>query len=429
MKHVKIHLEDESFEGILVKEDEKHVVVKLSSGYNIGLNKHYIQKIEEIISHKELIKEKTSDKVHESIKHANDKDGLSKVLILHTGGTIASKIDYETGAVTPKFTPEELVGLFPEIKDIARIESKLLKNMASDDMRFSHYNLIAQGIYDEIHAHKDLKGIILTQGTDTLHYTSSALSFMFENLNIPIVVVGSQRSSDRGSSDAAMNLISAVAFIANTTLSGVFVCMHESINDDSCIILNGINCRKMHSSRRDAFKQINAKPIARINYLTKNIEYISELQDSVLNAKGQIKIHKFNDELKIGLIYSHPQMFAEEFEPFEKFDGLVLCGTGLGHFPINDEKENLKIKQKIKDLASKIPIVMSVQTIAGPVNMNVYSPGRELTSLGVLGNLSTLTPETSFIKLAWLLSQNPILDPKEYFMKDLRGEFSFKNSG
>ncbi|HEY9702354.1 MAG TPA: Glu-tRNA(Gln) amidotransferase subunit GatD, partial [Allocoleopsis sp.] len=375
MKHVKITLNEESnglsesFEGLLVKEDDKHVVVKLSSGYNIGLNKNSIKKIEDINSHKELIKEKSSDKVHDSIKHG---DGLPKVLILHTGGTIASKIDYETGAVTPKFTPEELLGLFPEMKDVAKIESKLLKNMASDDMRFTHYNLIGQGIYDEIHAHKDLKGIIVTQGTDTLHYTSSAISFMFENLHIPIVVVGSQRSSDRGSSDAAMNLISAVAFIANTTLSGVFVCMHESVNDDSCVILNGINCRKMHSSRRDAFKQINAKPIARVDYATKNIDYISELQNSNLNAKGALKLHKFNDELKIGMIISHPNMYAEEFEPFEKFDGLILQGTGLGHFPINDDKENLKIKQKIKDLALKIPVVMSVQTISGPVNMNVY---------------------------------------------------------
>ncbi|HYD03535.1 MAG TPA: Glu-tRNA(Gln) amidotransferase subunit GatD [Alphaproteobacteria bacterium] len=427
MKHVKITVENgtntEHLEGILVKEDEKHLVLKLSSGYNIGFQKNKISKIEEIQSHKELEKEKKSHETHEKIIHG---DGLPKILILHTGGTIASKVDYETGAVTPKFTPEELLGLFPEIKDIAKIESKLLKNMASDDMRFSHYNLIATSIESELNQHKDLKGIILTQGTDTLHYTSAALSFMFENLHVPIVIVGSQRSSDRGSSDAAMNLISAVAFIANTTLSGVFICMHESINDDSCSILNGINARKMHSSRRDAFKQINGRPIAKVDFATKNIEYISEYPNSPLNAKGHLKVHKFNEDLKIGMVVSHPQMFAEEFDSFEKFDGLVLQGTGLGHFPINDEKENLKIKQKIKELASKIPLVMSVQTIGGPVNMNVYSPGRELVGLGVLGNHSTLTPETSFIKLAWLLSQN--LNPVEYYMKDLRGEFGIKGS-
>jgi glutamyl-tRNA(Gln) amidotransferase subunit D len=425
MKHVKLSLENEHLEGILVKEDDKHIVLKLSSGYNIGIRKNRILKIEDIYSHKELVKEQDSEKVHKEIVHG---EGLPKVLILHTGGTIASKVDYQTGAVTPKFTPEELNSMFPEIKDLAKIESRLFRNMASDDMRFAHYNLLAKEVEKELHEHKDLKGIIITHGTDTLHYTSAALSFIFEHLHIPIVLVGSQRSSDRGSSDAAMNLISAVAFIANTSLKGVFICMHESMSDDACVILNGINARKMHSSRRDAFKQINGAPIARVDYTSKTVEYLGDYPESSLNSAGQLKIHPFDENIKIGMCVSRPNMFAEELDAYKKFDGLILEGTGLGHFPItaSDEytKENDKIRNVIKSLCEKMPVVMSVQTIYGSVNMNVYSPGREMIAMGVIGNYSTLTPESSFIKLAWLLSQK--LDPKEYFMKDMRGEFSVK---
>jgi glutamyl-tRNA(Gln) amidotransferase subunit D len=427
MKHVKLTLENEHLEGILVKEDDKHLVLKLSSGYNIGIKKNKVLKIEDIKSHEELAKEQHSEKVHKEITQGA---GLPKVLILHTGGTIASKIDYATGAVTPKFSPEELTSMFPEIKDIAHIESKLFRNMASDDMRFSHYNLIAKEIEKELHEHKDLKGIIITQGTDTLHYTGTALSFIFEHLSIPIVIVGSQRSSDRGSSDAAMNLISAVAFIANTSLKGVFICMHESMSDDACSILNGINARKMHSSRRDAFKQINGTPIARVDYASKSVEYLGDYPESSLNAQGQLKLHLFDENLKIGMCVSHPNFFAEELEHYKKgFDGLILEGTGLGHFPIseNDEytKEHEKIKQALVELCKKMPVVMSLQTIYGAVNMNVYSPGREMIAMGVIGNYSSLTPESSFIKLVWLLSQK--LYPKDYFMKDLRGEFSNKD--
>jgi glutamyl-tRNA(Gln) amidotransferase subunit D len=414
MKYVALSLKDETIEGLLVKEDDKHVVIKLKSGYNIGISRR------RIIDMKEFEQ-----------KIVSKEDGLPKVLILHTGGTIASKVDYQTGAVTPRFSPEELTSMFPEIRDLAHIESRLLRNMASDDMRFAHYNLMAKEIKKELESDKNLKGIIITQGTDTIHYTSAALSFIFENLPIPVVITGAQRSSDRGSTDAAMNLISAVAFIANTSLKGVFICFHENISDDNCIILNGLNAKKFHSSRRDAFKPINIPPIARINYLTKDIDYISEYPQSALNSEGTLKLHLFDEDLKIAIIVSHPNMSASEFEPYKDFDGIILEGTGLCHFPINEideyTKEHTNIKNILESLAKKIPIVMTLQTVYGTVNMNVYSPGRALLEMGIIGNYSSLCTETSFVKLAWLLSQK--LDPKEYFMKDLRGEFSNKEMG
>ena len=428
MKYVILELAEENIEGLLVKEDERYVVIKLSSGYNIGISRKKILNIKEK-SEKNILEPKDPKAIIPE-KRLEQKSDLSKILILHTGGTIASKVDYETGAVNAQFSPEDLLSMFPEIKDIAKIDSKLFRNMWSDDMRFAHYNLLAKEIATELSMNKNLKGIIITHGTDTLHYTAAALSFICEHLPIPVVLVGSQRSSDRGSSDAAMNLISAVAFIANTSLKGVFICMHENMSDESCIILGGINARKMHSSRRDAFKQINGAPIAKINFQTKDIEYISEYSTSNLNSSGALRLQPFNEHLKIGILVSHPQMCIEEFLPYMKdFDGLILEGTGLGHFPISEideyTKEHLKIHDTIKSLCDKIPVIMTLQTVYGKVNMNIYSPGREMIEMGVIGNYSSLTTETAFIKLAWLLSQK--LDPKEYFMQDLRGEYLMKD--
>ncbi len=175
---------------------------------------------------------------------------MKTITILHTGGTLASKVS-KTGAVSAQYSAKDILNLYPEIKSLAKIDSKLVANMLSENMNFNHYNLLAKEIKKEIE--KGVEGIIITHGTDTLHYTSSALSFILEDLPIPVILVGAQRSSDRGSSDASLNLISAINFITKTDFAEVAICMHSSMEDTSCSILPGTKTRKLHTSRRDAF--------------------------------------------------------------------------------------------------------------------------------------------------------------------------------
>jgi glutamyl-tRNA(Gln) amidotransferase subunit D len=411
---VNILCTEESIKGILMPSlDKNFVVVKLDNGYNIGIAKRNIKKIE-------LIEKKTARPQKISISQDIK---LPRIAILHTGGTIASKVDYSTGAVTPQFKPEELLQMFPEIKKIANIESRLMANILSENITFAHYNLLAKEIEKEIK--NGAKGVIVTHGTDTLHYTAAVLSFVLENLSIPLIVVGAQRSSDRGSSDAAINLISAASFIVNTNFKGVAVCMHENENDDSCLIIHGTSCRKMHTTRRDAFRPINKLPIAKVNYKTKRIDYLSDYKKT---ADGELKLKPFDEKLKIGIIKTYPNMFSEEFEAYKNFDGLIIEGTGLGHAPIieydNFTKENKKIKEAIAYLAKKMPVVITSQTIYGRINLNIYGPGRELKEIGVLGDGHDMTSETAFIKLAWLLSNFPKEKVKELLTKNLRGEIS-----
>lgn len=406
MQHIKFKYDKQEHEGILIKDGDE-MTIKLDSGYNIIVQKKDIK----ILEKKELEQKETK-------KTAKQKNDLANITILHTGGTIASKVDYETGAVTAKFSEEDILGLFPEISERATITSKLIGNMQSEMMRFAHWNILAKEVQAAVK--KGAKGIIITQGTDTLHYTAAALSFALENCPVPVILVGSQRSSDRPSSDAASNILCATEFALKSGFTGVAVCMHESINNDDCVILPGTRCRKMHSTRRDAFRAINDKAIAKISYPKLEInEFTREEQE------GKFSVRLFDEKLKVGLLKAHPQMYAEELLAYKDFDGLVIELFGLGHLPTiktdehNAEHEN--VEKALRTITKKVPVAGATQTIYGRVDMNVYSPGKTLLDAGLLGQGCDITPETAFVKLAWLLS-NEKKNLRELYATNLRGE-------
>lgn len=413
---VEVVAKDGVYEGTLMPGAKGFCIIKLSNGYNACIDEKKIVGIKVKKQH-----EQTPEQAMDVV----ETEGLPRISILHTGGTIASKVDYETGGVVARFTPEEILMMFPELGKIANIKSRLVSNMFSEDIRFAHYNVIAQEIAKEIAAGAD--GIIITHGTDTLHYTSAALTFMLQGLRTPVILVGAQRSSDRGSTDAALNLICAAMFIAQSDFAGVGVCMHETVSDDNCIILPGTKCRKMHSSRRDAFKPINSEPVARVDYSEKKICMLT--QEYAQKGKSEIRIMPFKENVKVGILPGHPNLFASEVLAYEGFDGLVLEGTGLGHFPINlidnYTKENDKILKAIGEIVKMgTVVVMSTQTIYGETDMNVYSTGRKLLDTGVIGNYCDMTPETAFIKLAWLLSNYTKSQARDLFEKNMMGEIS-----
>lgn len=348
---------------------------------------------------------------------------MKTISILHTGGTISSFVDTR-GGVSAQYSDKEILKLYPEIKSLAKIKSRLVANMLSENMNFSHYNLLAKEIKKEVNSKVD--GIIITHGTDTLHYTSAALSFILESLPIPIILVGAQRSSDRGGSDASLNLVSAINFINKTDFAGVAICMHSSMEDTHCSIFPGLKVRKLHTSRRDAFKPVNSKPYALV-YHDKGFDWIRK-DHKKIDKKLKLTLKLFNPKIKVGILKSHPNMLSDEIKFYSKFDGLILEGTGMGHFPIEeidkDTKENSKILTELKKLAAKMPVVMTSQCIFGRINMNVYNPGRKLQEMGILGNLNDMTAETAFIKLSWLLSNYSKKEAKTLISENLRGEIS-----
>ncbi len=413
--HVECTYAGKHLSGTVVQVKDGEVTIKLVTGYNV------------ILPVADLADLKTSPREkHPVPAHAPHQDAsLPAVTILHTGGTIASKVDYATGAVVAQFDPGELLAMFPDVTKIAHVTSRLLRNMQSDDMRFAHHNLMARAVLEEIG--RDTRGVIITHGTDTLHYTAASLAFILDGLNIPVVLVGSQRSSDRGSSDANANLVGALRFITQARLPGVFVAMHDTSSDGRIAIIDGLSARKNHTSRRDAFTSVNAPLIARVTDGKSEIVDDARVADLRARATDHPRVLPLREDLKVGIWYAHPQAFADELLVYDHYDGLIVAGTGLGHLPINEiddlTAEHTRIRTHIAKLAKRIPVVMAPQTIWGRTNMDVYSPGRDLQELGVLGQGCDTHLETAFLKLAWLLSQHKE-DVKNLYNTDLRGEVS-----
>ncbi|MFT4250339.1 MAG: Glu-tRNA(Gln) amidotransferase subunit GatD [Candidatus Woesearchaeota archaeon] len=373
------------FEGVVLP----NTVLKLDDGYNIGFSKKDVKEVTV------LAKKSTRSS---SVSAPSINSSLPRVDILHTGGTIASKVDYATGGVSNLFAPEELLALYPELQGVAATRASFVANMSSDDMRFDHYNLLVEAVKDALTSKPS--GIVITHGTDTLHYTAAALHYALQGVTVPVVLVGSQRSSDRGSSDAASNLLAAIRFCTHKdSPSGVFVAMHESSSDESVAIHQGVFTRKMHTSRRDAFKTINASLVAKVRK-----EEVSVLRK--LDSASTFSPVLFDTRLRIGMLYAHPHMYAQEVSSYKGFDGLIVLGTGLGHLPISVTDEYTQEHEKIFSSLNKLscPVIMASQCVHGRINLQVYSPGRRLQEAGVLGHDLALSAEALFCKLAYLLS-------------------------
>lgn len=412
---VVVDIPGEKIEGILLESQKKGVlIVKLSNGYNRGIDAKKVRRVT-VVARAEEKKNSAG-----SVAHVK---GLPDVVILHTGGTIASKVDYKTGAVVARYKPEELVASIPELASICNVRSVLVSCLQSESMRFGHYNLMAEAIIDALKGKP--KGIIITHGTDTLHYSAAALSFMFENLPVPVILVGAQRSSDRGSSDASMNIVCAVKFIAHTDFKGVAICMHSGMNDEKCVILPGTKSRKLHTSRRDAFKAVNSVPVAEVAYKGDKVNFLSN--DYYRPGNGKLVVKYFKENIKVGLFKTHTNTYPEDYAYFKNHAGLIVEGTGLGHAQTTGFDKisaiNEKNKKALATVCKKAVVVLCSQCIFGRVNMNVYSPQRELLEIGVIPG-EDMTAETAFIKLAWLLSNYPKARVKEMIGQNLRGEIT-----
>lgn len=397
--------------------DTSSIVVKQDNGYNVGIRHEKGIKIE-------LVKRGRPIEIRHAAMESRKDSTKPLVSILGAGGTIASRVEYDTGAVFPEFSPGDLLRSFPQLKEIANIKGRELFRLFSEDMTPEHWKTIARETAKEIMS--GAQGVVITHGTDTMNYTSAALSFMLQNLPVPVVVVGAQRSSDRGSSDNMMNLICAVQAAAHSNIAEVSACMHATSSDDFCYIHQGNKVRKLHTSRRDAFRSVNVLPFAKVWFAERKIEYLRDNYAKRADRKMRVD-DKINPN--VGLIQIHPGIKPEFIESTKKFfDGVVIAGTGLGHAPTNPSKEKFakSTLPAIESLIdSGIPVVIAPQTIYGRLNLNVYSAGRLLKQAGVIGDGADWLPETAMVKLMWVLGHTKDMEKiREMMMMNFAGELS-----
>ncbi len=376
------------FEGVILPrsetQDDEHIVLKLKNGYNVALHVDRVRDLTEV-GYKEA-----HYKIPE--KEFPVRPNLPKVTLLGTGGTIASRLDYRTGAVIPAFTPGELYGAVPELADICNLTTKKLFGVFSENMAKENYIPLAEAIVEEIAAGAD--GIVIGHGTDTMGHTAAILSFMVQQSPVPIVLVGSQRSSDRPSSDAALNLIHAVRTAAFAEIAEVVIAMFGPTSDRYGLLHRGTRCRKMHSSYRSTFRTIGDIPLAIVsrdsfNYLT---------QDFLPRDKSRKPRLDTAYEDRTTILYYYPGMRPDLVDALvEKgYRGIVIAGTGLGHV-------NKPLYPALKRaVAAGVHVVMTVQTLWGFAQMYVYDTGRDLLDLGIVP-LDNMLPETALMKLSWVL--------------------------
>jgi len=399
------------YEGVLMPKPElSHpscIILKLDNGYNVGISITSETKIE-------LVAKGRPAKPELPPVPLKIREDLPEVVIIGTGGTIASRVDYKTGAVYPALTARDLYNIVPELSDIARLKMDVLFNIFSEDMTPKRWEAIARTVAKYVE--EGVAGVVITHGTDTMGYTAAALSFALQDLPIPVVLVGAQRSSDRPSSDAALNLISAVKIAAQSPIAEVVVVMHGETGDTYCLVHRGTKVRKCHTSRRDAFRSINARPLAKV-YKDRIVMLTSSYRRRDPNR--QLKLEAKFDE-KVQLIKTFPGIDPEiiDFLVDKGYHGIVLEGTGLGHAP---EYILPSIKRAIEE---GVAVVMTSQCLWGRINMNVYRRGVELLKMGVIPGEDML-PETALVKLMWVLAHTRDLkEVRRLMLTNIAGEIN-----
>lgn len=417
---VKILTKEESYEGILLPRPEilegDVVVLKLDTGYNIGIENNRIEKIELIEEFKAIEKEKL-------VLKNNPK--LPTVAILSTGGTISSRIDYKTGGVYADYTAEDFVAMCPELQDIANIKARKVMSVMSEDMYFQDWIQIAKAVKEEIDNGVD--GVIVTQGTDTLHFTSAALSFLLKNLSKPVILTASQRSIDRGSSDAFMNLICAVKAAANFDGALVATCLHANMDDEYCYLNRGTKVRKMHTSRRDAFRPMGEKALAKV-FVKGDIEIINDDYKKRIGEDGKSGDVEVDDkfEPQTTLVQVHPGMDPEiiDFYLSKGYKGIVLAATALGHVPtLNKRYSLMDVLERAKEKG--VPVVIASQTLYGGVHPYVYTNLRKLSIEKDCIFVDDMLPETAYVKLGWVLGHTKDKDEvKKLMQQNIAGEIT-----
>ena len=400
-------ISDLTYTGILMPRyetsEDSHIVLKLKSGYNIGIELDEIKDIEKISSPEEVA-------IEENVKKTDS--ALPKILLLSTGGTIASKVDYRTGAVTPALTAADLNDAVPEIAKIANIDAEVLFSEYSENLQPEHWVETAKKIQSVVDL--DYKGVIVAHGTDTMHYSSAFLSFALSGLKIPVVFVGSQRSSDRPSSDAASNLIAATRFIVQTDVNGIYVVMHHNESDETISCHLGTRVRKNHTSKRSAFETIGNDPA----FLILDEKIIKNSRDEFFENQS------FNPRLgidtQVALVKYHPGYEPRQIEALIDlgFKAIIFEGTGLGH--VGKTMYDVIKKANAKGLF----LGMTSQCIDGRVRMTVYESGRDLLELGITP-LENMIPEVALVKTMWALGNSEDNNGlKKLLLENISSEFS-----
>ena len=399
-----------TYEGLLLPRSQHtadaYVTLKVDTGYNLGV----------LVDNDTKIEETGRQKGHYQLPHIDVqfKMELPNVTLLGTGGTVASRLDYRTGAVLPAFTPEELFSAVPELVSSVNLTPKTLYQILSENFRPEYWVKTAEAIAKEIES--GVNGVIIGHGTDTMCTTGAALSYFLRNLPVPVVLVGSQRSSDRPSSDGPRNILYAATLAGRENFAETVVCMHGGTSDSYNLIHRATRCRKMHSSRRDTFRTLDDIPLGKIDD-----SGVTWFKDDV-RPRGPIEDFRLDAKIdpRVGMLYSYPGMNPDILDSMVDlgYHGIIIIGTGLGHVG-TDLYPPL---ERCQD--EEIPVVLVVEPLFGYVHLRVYETGRDMLARGVIEG-GNMLPSAAYTKLIWVLGHTcNVEEVKQLMQTPIAGEIT-----
>jgi L-asparaginase len=330
---------------------------------------------------------------------------MKKILLLATGGTIAS-VEGNEGLV-PGLSAEELLHYLPNSLQNIEIDSKILMNIDSTNMQPEHWVDIANAIFTH-YDHYD--GFVITHGTDTLAYTSAALSYMLQDLGKPVVLTGSQVPISFKKTDAKKNVTDALRF-ACEDIGGVFI-----VFDGRVII--GTRAVKMRTKSYDAFESVNHPYVANVN--EKEVKYHWKP-----TATGNVP--SLNTKLctDVFLMKLYPGTKPEIFDSLKNlYKGIIIESFGNGGLPFEGRNLLLKIQELTE---AGIAVVITTQCLEEGEDLLLYEVGRKVAQHHVIlsGDMNT---EAIVAKLMWALGQtNKLEEVKEIIETPLAEDLTIKS--
>ncbi len=319
-----------------------------------------------------------------------------KVLLLTTGGTI-TMLKNTNGALQPCEDAASLIKAIPELSSLAEIEILPIVNIDSSNFTPSEWLKIAKAIFQRM---KDFDGFVVAHGTDTMCYTSAALSFMLQELNKPIVITGAQVPLEEIGSDGRSNLINAVR-VAISNLAEVVIVFGSQI-------IRGTRAKKVSAFDMQAFVSVNENPLGTIGL---SIKY----DDSAhFRSKKKPLLRAFLKD-DIAMIPVYPGIKPQIIDYLaQSHSGIVIEGYGAGNLPTDD---NINIIPAIKSAIERnVPVVVCTQCILGSTEMELYQVGRAALDVGAIPAMD-MTPETTMVKLMWVLGQTDDLQSIDSMMQ------------
>ena len=324
-----------------------------------------------------------------------------KILLIHTGGTIGMIKDKDSGVLKPDSFYNSVSKIIPELSNIADIKTEIPFLVDSSELNSKHWGMIADLIGKYV---ETVDGVVITHGTDTLTYTASALSFMLQNLPIPVVLTGAQKPLSELRTDAKSNLINAIE-LATCGVNEVSIFFDDKL-------MRGNRTIKKHINHFDAFDSPNYPLLGKVGI---DIEIYG---DYLLKKNGIFHIfNKFDHS--IAIFKTFPGCSTEYFTPNKDIRAIVLIAYGAGNIPLKDNDLYDKVKKWINE--GKIVALLS-ETKAGKVDTSLYESGNKLLEAGVIHS-KDMTFEAVVTKLMFLLGQyKDVKSIKKYFNKSLAGE-------